>query len=206
LPALSRVSDESHEERALDGAAPEESFSVTFDKYAPAVLRFARRRLDSQDAAWDVVSDTFTAAWRHWARRPEADHLLPWLYAIAANAVRSRQRAAGRPGRLVTRLSAVEVYQVPDPADGVVSRSAVADAFSRLPEAGQEVLRLVAWEGLTDARSIGLVLGLSPGTARGRIHRARRRLRGMLAQADPPLGDPAQPTARSTARNRISES
>jgi RNA polymerase sigma factor (sigma-70 family) len=189
----------------LDGAGLEEGFSATFDKYAPAMLRFARRRLDSEDAAWDVVSDTFTAAWRHWGRRPEPDQLLPWLYAIAANAVRSRQRAAGRQRRLVTRLSAVERHQVPDPADAVVSLRAVADAFSRLPEADQEVLALVAWEGLTDARSIGLVLGLSPGTARGRIHRARRRLRGLLAQADEAPGDPAQPTARTTAYNRISE-
>jgi RNA polymerase sigma factor (sigma-70 family) len=183
----------------------EESFSATFDKHAPAVLRFARRRMDSEDAAWDVVSDTFTAAWRHWGRRPEAEQLLPWLYAIAANAIRSRQRAAGRQRRLVTRLSAVEVQHVPDPADRVVSRRAVADAFSRLPEADREVLTLVAWEGLTDARSIGLVLGLSPGTARGRIHRARRRLRGLLAQADEPPGEPAQLTVPSTARNRISE-
>jgi RNA polymerase sigma factor (sigma-70 family) len=205
LSALSGLSDESHREPALEEAGPEAGFSATFGTYAPAVLRFAWRRLESQDAAWDVVSDTFTAAWRHWGRRPEADQLLPWLYAIAANAVRSRQRASGRQGRLVTRLSAGELHQVPDLADGVVSRHAVADAFSRLSEADQEVLRLVAWEGLTDARSIGLVLGLSPGTARGRIHRARRRLRGLLAQADEPPGEPAQPTAPSASWNQISE-
>lgn len=189
----------------MDAAGGEEAFSATFDAHAPAVLRFARRRLESQDAAWDVVSDTFTAAWRHWERRPAADQVLPWLYAIAANAVRSRQRAAGRQGRLVTRLSAAELRHVPDLADGVVSVRVVAEAFARLSETDREVLTLVAWEGLTDARSIGLVLGLSPGTARARIHRARRRLKALLAQADGPSGDPAQPTARPAARKRISE-
>lgn len=56
LPASSRLSDEGHEEPTLDGAGPEDGFSATFDSYAPAVLRFARRR-------------------------PESDQLLPWLYA-----------------------------------------------------------------------------------------------------------------------------
>jgi hypothetical protein len=47
-----------------------DDFSEVFDTFAPAVLRFARRRVGDNDAAWDIVSDTFTAAWRHWHRRP----------------------------------------------------------------------------------------------------------------------------------------
>jgi DNA-directed RNA polymerase specialized sigma24 family protein len=40
--------------------------AAVFDDFAPLVLRYAWRRLGDQDSAWDVVSDTFTSAWRHW--------------------------------------------------------------------------------------------------------------------------------------------
>jgi DNA-directed RNA polymerase specialized sigma24 family protein len=67
----------------VDARDSEDGFAEVFDRYAPVILRYARRRLDSQDAAQDVVSDTFTSAWRHWGRRPAAAEMLPWLYAIA---------------------------------------------------------------------------------------------------------------------------
>ena len=184
----------------------EDTFDAVFDEHAPAVLRYARRRLDSEDAAWDVVSDTFLAVWRHWERRPVTRDLRPWLYAIAANAVRNQWRAAGRQGRLAVRLSAARYpAPAPDPADGVVLRRTTEDALARLSETDREVLRLIGWEGLTDARSIGLVLGLSPVAARSRIHRARRRLKALLAEpADRPAGA-AGVSAPSAASNRPSE-
>jgi RNA polymerase sigma-70 factor, ECF subfamily len=179
----------------VSGGESRECFPEIFDSYAPSVLRFARRRLDDGDAAWDVVNDTFTTAWRHWDRRPAAGELLPWLYAIAGNAVRDQRRSAGRQSRLIARLSAAgTASHTADPADGIVLGQSVAGALARLPAADQEVLRLVAWEGMTDARAIGLVLGLSPAAVRTRVHRARRRLRSLLNEPDdrPAQDRPAQ--------------
>jgi RNA polymerase sigma-70 factor (ECF subfamily) len=200
----------------VSGGESRECFPEIFDSYAPSVLRFARRRLDDGDAAWDVVNDTFTTAWRHWDRRPAAGELLPWLYAIAGNAVRDQRRSAGRQSRLIARLSAAGTAgHAADPADGIVLGQSVASAFARLPAADREVLRLVAWEGMTDARAIGLVLGLSPVAVRTRVHRARRRLRSLLnepddspADATPPDDRPAEAAGlprRPTAGNRVPE-
>jgi len=190
----------------VTGPVSDDGFSVMFSSYCARVLRFARRRLDSDDAAWDVVSDTFTSAWRNWSRRPGDDALLPWLYAIAANAIRDRQRAAGRQRRLVSRLSMLQP-EAPgaDLAEEVLGREAVAAALGRLSPVDREVLMLVAWEGLTDARAIGLVLGLRPGTVRGRVHRARRRLRELLALADDPPAEAAEVTSASQPSHRVSE-
>src|SRR6185437_7495684 len=100
----------------------------------------------------DVVSDTFTVAWRRWDARPDAEILLPWLYAIARFAVRDQLRASGRRSRLTARLSAVSrPEKVPDPADSVILGQSVAAALARLTESDQEILRLVAWENLDDA-------------------------------------------------------
>ena len=180
----------------MSGGESRECFPEVFDSYAPSVLRFARRRLDDGDAAWDVVTDTFTSAWRHWDRRPATGELLPWLYAIAGNAVRDQQRSARR-SRLIARLTAAgTASHTADPADGIVLGQSVAGAFARLPAADKEVLRLVAWEGMTDARAIGLVLGLSPTAVRTRVHRARRRLRTLLNEPDAAPAEIRQPATR----------
>lgn len=99
LLALSRVRGEG---AGVDAHDSEDGFGEVFDRYAPAILRYAQRRLDSREAAQDVVSDTFTAAWRHWDRRPAPKVLLPWLYAIADHAVRDQAKTCcpgGHPGR-----------------------------------------------------------------------------------------------------------
>ncbi|WP_232304182.1 sigma factor [Pseudofrankia sp. DC12] len=72
-------------------------------------MRFAQRRLGSDEAAWDVVSETFLAAWRHWQRRPAAsEEARAWLYGIArrddaAPGLRRRSVRAGRRGRTRSR-------------------------------------------------------------------------------------------------------
>jgi RNA polymerase sigma-70 factor, ECF subfamily len=187
----------------VDTPGPDpDGFPEAFDRYAPAILRYAQRRLSGAEAAWDVVSDTFTTAWRHWDRRPPPDSLLPWLYAVAANSVRDQRRASQRRHRLVARLSALRpAAAAADPAEGVVLGRAVGAALARLPEADQEVLRLVAWEGQTDARALGLALGLSPTAARSRVHRARRRLRALLDDDGHAAASPAaEPTTALTTQ------
>ena len=189
-----------------DSTPDDDGFAGAFDSYAPLVLRFGRRRLEDRDAAWDVVNETFTTAWRHWSERPAPAELLPWLYAIAGNVVRDHRRSAGRRTRLAARLSATDRPGLAaDPAEGIVLGQSVAGALARLAERDRELLRLVAWEGLTDARSIGLVLGMSPAAVRVRLHRARRRLRGLLAETEDPPVAPTEQTFAVPARNQASE-
>jgi len=69
----------------------------------------------------------------------------------------------------------------PDAFVEVVRRHEVAvHAVRALPPEEREVLLLVAWEQLTPTQA-ALVLGIPPGTARSRLHRARAALRPVLA-------------------------
>jgi RNA polymerase sigma-70 factor (ECF subfamily) len=184
----------------------EDGFGEVFDRYAPAILRYAQRRLDSREAAQDVVSETFTAAWRHWDRRPAAEVLLPWLYAIAGNAVRDQWRSAQRQRRLTGRLSALRpAAPGGDPGEGVVLGRSISQALAALPKADREVLRLVAWEGQTDARMLGLALGVRPASARSRVLRARRRLRALLDAADNPGCGPAAQVPAASPHGHATE-
>jgi RNA polymerase sigma factor (sigma-70 family) len=73
-----------------------------------------------------------------------------------------------RQGRGRNRLDSVELAK------------AVASAVRALPAAEREVLLLVAWEQLTPAE-VAKVLGVPPGTARSRLHRARATVRQALS-------------------------
>jgi RNA polymerase sigma-70 factor (ECF subfamily) len=113
----------------------------------------------------DVVSDTFVVCLRRLDQVPAEP--LPWLYAVArktfASERRKRARVAHGPA-----LSAGE----PSPAgDGEL-----AAAFNALGERDREVLRLVAWEGLSLGEA-ATVLGCSAVACRVRYHRFHQTIR-----------------------------
>jgi RNA polymerase sigma-70 factor (ECF subfamily) len=91
--------------------------------------------------------------------------------------------------RLVRRLEAQpERPSGHDPAErpGAELRS----ALGRLSSDDQEILRLVAWEGLSHAEA-GQALGCSANAAAIRLHRARRRLeRAVADEANQQKGPP----------------
>ena len=159
-------------------------FERVYRDCGTAVLGYALRRAASREDALDVVAETFAAAWR---RRtdlpPDPGDARPWLFGIARNCLANSLRSSGRAGRLGERLAAAfEPGAVPDPAvvhEQAADAQRVRAALQSLSEEDRELLTLVAWEGLSPAE-VATALGLSAGTARVRLHRARGRLRASL--------------------------
>lgn len=153
-----------------------------FERHAPALLAYARRRLASEEDADDVCAEVFAVAWRR--RDVVPNPPLPWLYGVAANCVAHVARARARSVRLGERLAGQPPGQgATDPATVVPqsldARAQIAAALVALPESDAEVLRLWAWEQL-EPSEIAQALGCSPGAARTRLHRAKDRLRVAL--------------------------
>lgn len=167
----------------------QERFTQLYRRYQPQLLAYARRRFPEPDAA-EVVADAFAVAWRQLDAVP-ADPL-PWLYRVAANSAANQRRRNTRWQRLQDRLrTSPQRTTDPDPALATVGLDALATALGKLADADREVLRLVAWEEL-DGAQLAAALGCSPGAAKVRLHRARRRLGRLLGDADP---TPARPSS-----------
>lgn len=161
-------------------ATPRARFDALFRDHQRAVLAYAIRRTPTLADAEDAAAETFIIAWRKIALAP-SDEALPWLYAIARRVLANQRRGRGRRERLAALL---RVEDVPTPmrlgeaADGPAFR-----ALATLTAADQEVLRLVAWEGLGN-QQIAAVLGVSANAVGIRLHRARARFEAALAKID----------------------
>jgi RNA polymerase sigma-70 factor, ECF subfamily len=136
------------------------------------VLAYARRRAASD--AEDVAAETFLIAWRRLEAVPRNE--LAWLLAVARRVLANQRRRSATQERAVASVATESVL----PAEPYAGFDApLRRALLQLDEKDRELLTLIAWDGLTAAEA-GQVLGVSSVGARVRLHRARRRLEGLL--------------------------
>jgi RNA polymerase sigma-70 factor (ECF subfamily) len=163
-------------------------FAELFDRHFAAVFGFAARRV-GRDQAAEVASETFLRAFaRRASYRPDAEDARPWLFGIASNLVLHDRRRFARYLAAVERLGAATSLGEPDGDLAAVDRrldaprewARMREALLALGDADCELLLLVAWDGLSYEEA-AVVLGLPVGTVRSRLHRARARLRELLA-------------------------
>lgn len=155
----------------------EERFRQLYSDHYRAIAGYALRRGSPGDAA-DIVAETFLVAWNRLADVPSGNAQRRWLYAVARNVAANQRRGARRRERLVDRLR-FEVHAQPVAMEHSPDVSSIRTALARLRPADRELLCLAAWENLAPA-DIAAVVGCSPGAAKVRLHRARRRFQNEL--------------------------
>jgi RNA polymerase sigma-70 factor (ECF subfamily) len=158
----------------------EREFDALFEAHYTELRRYVLRRVDDRAGAEDVLAETFATAWRRRDQKPEP--ALPWLFGICHKVIANHRRSAKRRARLLTRLAGTRIDLGRDPAEIHAERNEIAHAFTQLGDSQREVLRLVAWEGLS-AADAAMALGCSPAAFRVRLHRARSELAKHLAEA-----------------------
>jgi len=171
-------------------------FRAIFDAHHDAVHRYMLRRLEVDDAN-EATADVFLVLWRRLDMAPAGEAALPWLYAVAGNVVRNRRRSNRRRFRLVARLGSLRQPMPAEPEPLVIRHHEAVEvhqALQRLRPEDQELLRLKAWEGLTN-RQIGEVLGVSDRAVEGRYARVLDR----LSREIPAVSPQPDPSPRSVA-------
>ena len=131
------------------------------------------RRRGGHDAE-EVVAEAYAVAWRRRDDLPEPAHRRAWLFGVTRTLLLAAGRVQQRENGLIRALSNSPVHgDVTD--NGGHTADAMTAALERLEPGQREVLRLVGWEGLTPVE-LAVALGVRPGTARVRLHRARQAL------------------------------
>lgn len=163
----------------------QDAFGQLFDRHATSVYNYLLRRTADWSAAEDLTAAVFLQAWRRRGKVVfHGDSALPWLLGVARqlarNATRSRQRYLAALGKAASE--AVTGSDPADPADLVSGRldseqqlRRLRAAIGGLPRQQQEVIQLCVYAGL-DQQAAAIALGVSVGTIKSRLHRARLRL------------------------------
>ena len=151
-------------------------FELLYAKHGPAVKAYVLRRSDPSTAD-DVVAEVFVVCWRRFDEVP-ADPL-PWLLGVARRVLSTQRRGERRRGALRERLA--ETTAEPTDPTLTIEDGSLAAALGRLSSSDRELLLLIAWDGMSPAQAAE-VLEIKPATARVRLLRARRRLKGALVR------------------------
>lgn len=173
---------EGHEDKAATGF----DTAVSFDPDAweslyrnvyPGMFAFARRRLGSDAAADDAVSEALVRGLDRVATYvPSGIGLRGWLYGILRNVIHESHRQSWRvqPNLDLDRVSLEPNVDSRLLADE--QQRALRAAFSRLDDADREILELRLVARLSAAQ-VGQVLDKQPGAVRMAQSRALDRLR-----------------------------
>jgi RNA polymerase sigma factor (sigma-70 family) len=184
-----------------------ESFGLLFDRHSGAVCNYLFRRTADWSVAEDLTAAVFLQAWRKRGQVTfDGNSVLPWLLGVARLLLRNTVRARARYQAALSRAGAEPASiaaELGDPADLVSSRldserqmTELRRAISGLPMQQRDVIELHVFAGL-DQQAVAIAMGVSVGTVKSRLHRARQHLAAELRE-------PAAEELR-TARSPVQE-
>jgi len=165
-----------------------DAFEAFYREHVEAVQRFVARRVADRDQAADLTADIFVAAIESAdSYRAGRGSPVAWLFGIARIVVSAERRRVGRERRATSRvvgrllLDDDGATRIDERLDAEAQGRRLHEAIACLPEGQRAVLELVAVDQLSVAEA-ACALGISPLSARVRLHRARGRMTGRLAE------------------------
>jgi RNA polymerase sigma-70 factor (ECF subfamily) len=153
------------------------AFQQLYEGHVGRIHALARRMLGADEAA-EATQDAFVRAWEklHTFRGEAA--FGTWLYRLAINVFLARRaKAAVRRQRHVEDETVLE-RQAARPAQTDL-RMDFAVAIERLPEGARQIFVMFDVEGFRH-EEIARALGISTGTSKAQLHRARMLMRRHL--------------------------
>lgn len=165
-----------------------DDISRLFDRDSGELLGFFMRRTYDPEASVDLLAETFAAAFedRRQFRGQDDDALRAWLYGIARHELSDyfrrgqvERRALARLGVERRALSESEYDRIEELSASQAMRLRCAGGLGSLPDEQREAVRLRIVEDQSYA-SVARSLGVSEQTARARVSRGLRSLRGLL--------------------------
>lgn len=165
--------------RSGDGSA----FEALYRQHSTRLYNLASRMVGARGEADDLLQEIFLQAYRKLGSFRGESSLGTWLYRLAMNhcldVLRNRQTRMGQQTDSLDEPDALPVAS-PVPLVGAVSRIDLERAIETLPPACRAAFLLHDVEGFGH-QEVGAMLGISEGTSKSQVHKARLRIRSYLA-------------------------
>jgi len=156
-------------------------FSKIYDQYINKIYRFIFLKVNSQEIAQDLTSETFLRSWESFKNGNKIENPQAFLYKVARNLVTDYYREKAK-----TQVVSAEFVPVADPRPGLDERvmlgsdlEVVRRALAILKEDYQNV---IIWHYLDDLpiQEVAEMMGRTEETTRVLLHRALKALRQKL--------------------------
>jgi RNA polymerase sigma-70 factor (ECF subfamily) len=158
------------------------AFEALYQQHATRLYNLASRMSGAAGEAEDLLQDIFLLAYRKVGSYRGESSLGTWLYRLAMNhcldVLRNRQTRMGQVTDSMDEPDAAPVA-APAPVLSTVSRIDLERAIEALPPACRAAFLLHDVEGFGH-QEVADILGVSEGTSKSQVHKARLRIRAHL--------------------------
>jgi len=166
------------EARAGEPAA----WDALFRRYQLPLYVYVFELVHDEQAALDIVQETFIRGVRHIGSLRDDEKFGSWLFGIAHQMCIQRWRARNREEMALEELGAQPAHLESDPAELLIAREKEAEfmaLLNQLPLPQRSVLLLHFVEDFS-LEEIAGITGTALGTVKSRLHYAKKALRKMI--------------------------
>lgn len=153
-------------------------FSKIYDQYIGKIYRFVFLKVNSQDVAQDLTSETFLRGWESFKSRTDIENPQAFLYQIARNLVIDFYREKGKVNFVST-----ESTPIIDPREDLEEKASFKFDLDKikvvLADLREDYQNVIIWHYLDDLpiQQVASMMNRSEDATRVLLHRALKSLK-----------------------------
>src|SRR4051812_27951837 len=179
---MNSVGDNEIISRVLQG--DQQIFAELVNRYRHFVFTIALRYTTNREDAEEIAQDVFVKAYRSLADFRHDSKFSTWLYTVTANTSITFLRKK----KIITHsLDNEKVFELANNASAIngkeaeyKSKAALMNRAIGLLNADDATIITLFYKGEQSLEEIGKIMGVTPNTAKVKLHRARQRLKEKL--------------------------
>jgi RNA polymerase sigma-70 factor (ECF subfamily) len=167
------------------------SWETLAERHQTPMFRLVYLLLGDEQEAEDIAQEALWRAYRQLQRFDRARPFRPWLLSIAANLAKNRRRSLGRYLQRLARVGRSQAHHSSTLEERVLSgmeAEALYQAVQQLRPDDREIIYLRYFLELS-VEDAAQTVNIAEGTVKSRLHRALKRLRGVIEDQYPLLMD-----------------
>jgi RNA polymerase sigma-70 factor (ECF subfamily) len=161
-----------------------DTFSQIYDTYIDKIYRFVFFKVNSQEVAEDLCSETFIRGWQSFQEKKEIENPRAFLYQIARNLIVDYYRDKAK-----TQMVSADSLPIIDPKSDLeaetIKKSDLETIKAGLSGLKDDYREVLTWHYIEDlpVPEIAVLLGKSEGATRVLLHRALKSLKNWLSDS-----------------------